>query len=252
MPKVVWSKHWLIRIDLIPGVQEALGDYCVKLPALICTEEAGEGATPNPHVHILASFDADQQKGTEKSPGLIQKMKTHFANTVFEKSDFAFTVWETHGQNTDMEEYVCKGPYKGLKTEPIVRHKSTSFFRDVAQLHEAWWQKHQVILDKSAQKVKKEKQKLEDKMIVVEKCNERVNQLVEEIYGPNKSIGCLTMSALKELVYKAVIQHYKGKVNDHISFPVIQALMFRYAPVPVEAAFGKRMDDKFKYLSDVL
>jgi len=249
MPKIIWSKHWLIRIDLLPGVQEKLHDYCVQLPALICTEEAGEGETPNPHVHMLASFDQDQPSYESKktnNPGLIAKMKAHFSDTVFQSTDFAFTVWDQHGMNTGIEEYVCKGPYKGLKTEPIVKYKSPCFYHDVLMLHEAYWKVHKAILDKRDLKIKKEKQKMDDKMKSVDACRKLIDN-----YMQIDGVAVAPRHITYDYCCKAVIEHFKGKVNDHVAFPVVQALMYQYEPVATVATFQRRMQDKFKYLYEV-
>lgn len=246
MPKVLLSKTWLIRIDLIPGVGSRLLDYCVKLPAIVCTEEVGEGETPNPHVHILATFGQERAKGTDKTPGLIQQMKAHFSDTVFAKSDFAFTVWETHGKNTDMEEYVCKGPSKTVKTNPKVIYRNPMWFGDIAAFHESWWKKHDVIGEKQKLKALKDKQKTDDKFKAIDLIEERIRHYAEEHH-----VGDISAMPRHDIIFQAkreILAYYRGKVNDHVAFPVLQGVLYRFMPTTVEAAFSQRMDDKLKYL----
>ena len=110
----------------------------------------------------------------------------------------------------------------------------------------AYWVVHAPILKKRELKTKAEKEKAEDKMKVVEACAKIMNHniLTDGVTHPMRH-------HLYDYACKAVIKHYQGKVNDHVAFPVIQALMYKVEPTATVAAFGRRMQDKFKYLYEV-
>lgn len=241
MPKIVRSRHWTIRIDLIPGVLERLPEYCAKTSALICCQESGEGdsETGNEHIHILSSFT-----DVVARPDLTAAMKSHFKDSVFAKSDFAFTVWETYGQDTAMEEYICKGPSKVSKTPPKVLFKS--WLDDPMKHHEAWWAKHETIMTKSKAKLEKAQKTDAQRLAVVEKIHsEIVCWKADYETLANRQPD---QDEIIEHAEKLVLRAYSAKVNDHVAFPVLQAVLYKHIPKIVERAFHDRMKDKFKYL----
>lgn len=236
MPKIVTSRHWTIRIHLIPGILDGIAEYCGKLPALLCVREAGESAADGiEHVHILASFPTERTK-----PDLIKDMKTHFKDTVFAKHNFAYSVWESYGINKDLEEYLCKGPSKTVQTKPTILYRN--WLDDVDVHHANWWAKHNEILKKKSSKKKITEH---DRMFVVERVNEKLQMLIDEDVAAGRQND---REWTYRLASKLVLEHYKGKVNDNIAFPVLQAVLYKHYPESVERSFMDRMRDKFKYV----
>ena len=211
MPKVIPRSAWTIRIDLIPGVREKLVDYCVKLPALICTEEMGS-ETEKEHVHILAYLQTPTPK-----QDLTALLKSHFSDSAFSKSNFAFSEWESYGKNKLLEQYVCKGPSTAVRYEPIVIYKN--WLEDHMEHHRNYWKIHD---DLKVTKSKKKEIKEYDKFFVVDKV---YNQLMEaqttyEVVSQVAPADIWYRNTVNELV----LQHYRGKLNDNIAFPVIQGI----------------------------
>jgi len=207
---------WLIHIDLIEGVREKLADYCLKLPALVCVEENGE-ETGKPHIHILTVLEAPESKQT-----LGNRLKKIFPVS---GSQFSFVPWTDFNSpdNTKVQQYVCKGPSKSVKTPPIVLHKN--WLDDVMIHHENYWKRSKEIALENKDKVKKGTHN-----------DEMVAAIIDEIKKEKIDSNDIFHTACSKIV-----KWKKGKINDHVAWPLIQSIEYHFNPSEVTSAFYYRM-----------
>ena len=210
---------YMLHIDLLPGVREKLVDYCVKLPALVCCEENGE-ETGKPHVHILTVLPKPESKQT-----LINRLKKHFSDTDFSKGTFSHSVWDSYmdPSNNKVEQYVCKGPSKTEKLPPIVLYKN--WLDDVMIHHENYWNRNREIAQENKSKVKK--------MTYNETL---VGEIISELKEENICNEDIYRVACGKLIHK-----FKGKINDHVAYPMIQQIEYVFNPTEVKDSFHMRM-----------
>jgi hypothetical protein len=219
----------MIFVDLLPGVREKLRDYCVQLPALICTEEVGE--TGKQHVHILAHFPSPESRQT------LRNRLFKFFDIKFKKGECALTQWTTYGKDKGLEEYVCKGPqaHAGhsakkcvcVKSPPIVLYKN--WLEDEMVHHEKWWDEHNRVLEDS----KGAKVPLFEELIL-------------NINGKEELDKTDYMKMFSYVCDQAMVIT-RGKINDNIAFPHIQRVMYEYFPKVVSGEFQTRMAKKFSH-----
>jgi len=207
---------WAIHIDLVEGVREKLGQYCASLPALVCVEENGE-ETGKPHVHILTVLTAPESKQT-----LGNRLKKIFP--VF-GAQFSFVPWVDYesDSNFKVQQYTCKGPSKSVKTPPIVLYKN--WLDDVMIHHENYWTRADQIARENKDKVKKGT--VNDDMVTA---------IIEEI--KNEKVDA---NSVFQVACSKVVKWKKGKINDHVAWPLIQSIDYHFNPSEVSSAFYYRM-----------
>lgn len=216
------DKHiaWMIHVDLVEGVREKLVEYCQTLPALICCEENGE-ETGKPHVHILAVLPEPTSKQT-----LGNRLKKILPVS---GPQFSFVCWEDFNspdplKATRAQQYVCKGPSKSVKSPPIVLHKN--WLDDELVHHEAYWQRWGEITAENKDKIKK--MSYNDQMVA---------EIIEEIrVDPSADTADIFALACKK-----ILKRKKGRINDHVAFPLIQSIEYHFSPTQVTEAFYDRM-----------
>jgi len=215
------DKHpaYMMHIDLLPGVKERLVDFCVNLPALICCEENGE-ESGKPHVHLLTILPKPESKQT-----LINRLKKHFKDVEFEKSNFSHSVWADYlnDHQSHAKQYVCKGPSKSVKTPPIVLYKN--WLDDPLVHHENYWIRNAEIVEENKDKKKKQTY---------------YEVLADDIISELREDGIQSEEVYRVACHK-LIHKTKGKINDHVAFPVLQKIEYHFNPTDVKDAFHQRM-----------
>jgi len=206
---------WMIRLDL-KDESPVPPEFYVQFEVLICSQELGDNLeTPNPHIHAACLFSSPVSKQT-----LRNRLRKMFPD--HSKADLCISAWKHYGKpEDDMFRYICKGPSKKTKTPPMILHNST--LENPLELHEAYWKKN---ADMKAET--KAEGKVPPHEVIIPRCikSEDYNEMWEEIV-------CKTL------------QYYRGKVNDHVAFPVIQACLYHFFPKRTEEDFRSRMARKF-------
>lgn len=223
MPKT--STTYNFRVDEMTGTAEKVIEFC-KSPrhgVVLCTREEGDTGHPNPHYHfaIRLSEPVSQETIRNWAKSLLPPGAT--------KSDFQTATWD--GEEKFLR-YCCKGVnagaiMKGDVKAPVLPPKVISSHllgMTVEALHKDFWAENA----KAAPAVKKRKEEL------VRSCIEHV-----------KSAGLTTYADQLETACAFVLAEYKGKVNDHVAFPIIQSVMWSLNTHQASADFHSRMLKKF-------
>lgn len=213
---------WAVRIDELPGVSEKIAEWCSSKGAVICTREYSDNDTTNPHYHIAL-----------RTPEVTQETVRNWVKSILppsaQRSDFATSEWKDDDRYL---RYCCKGPNwhnitKGDEKDPkppVVIFKML-LSPTVEELHNDFWKENQITKPKG--KVDR---------------NELVQMCVQHV----KESGCGTdYLSRMEVAGNYVTRHYKGKVNDHVAFPVIQSVLWHLDRSRCEADFFSRMRKKF-------
>lgn len=217
MPADVKAPAWMVRLDLKPD-QVIPNEFYVQFNVILCCKELGSNQeTPNPHIHAACVFPEPVSKQT-----LRNRLRKLFPEHKGSK-DIDIRPWKKYGLPEDGTfRYMCKGPLKSHKTLPEILYNAT--LHNPAELHEAYWVENAKLKADTASDDKK-KPIYE---IIIERMTKYDNY--EEQWD--------------EAVYRT-LQFYKGKVNDHVAFPTIQAAVYHYYPDRCQQDFRARMLKKF-------
>lgn len=217
MPADEKSPAWMIRLDL--KVDQVIpNEFYTQFNVVMCCKELGsDQETPNPHIHAACVFSAPISKQTLRNR--LRKLFPEHTGT----KDLNIRLWKTYGNpDDDTFRYLCKGPLKSTKTLPEILYNGT--LHNPLDLHEQFWVKNAQL---KAETAKDDKKKPIYEIII-----ERMTKYdtYEEQWD--------------EAVYRT-LQFYKGKVNDHVAFPTIQAAVYHYYPDRTQYDFRARMLKKF-------
>jgi len=192
---------------------------------LAAREEADEHDA-NPHYHLLVKFDPPVSREV-----LTRKISKLFSLDKVGRNDKHLLMWNTTDaelfSETDRQSIYCsKGPDNEVQKPVDVVYKSIS---DELLLlaHNTYWnnwnQVYKPIRDKNLAK------KSEPKETIIIKQYQALN-----ISSPSFRSVC-----------QEVMKLYKGKVNDHVAWPVIQAVLYHYYPSQVDQEAHKRFLKRF-------
>jgi len=228
------ASAWSIRIDEIPGVtREVVSAWCSKYNAVLCVREETDEETPNPHYHIALRTEEVSQETVRNWT------KKVFGDSPFSRSDFATAIWD--GEDKFLR-YCCKGPdwqdVKSGKTKQMdsPRLPNVVFTQllkiTTEDLHREFWAENKV------------------KGTLVKKAKNKSPELVEEVVSQvrakiaSSEIADTWLSKC-ETANEILMDVYKGKVNDHIIFPVLQSCMYMLDRKVTVADQFSRMLKKF-------
>ena len=228
------SSAWSVRIDEIPGVtREAVIAWCHKYNAVLAVREETDDETPNPHYHIALRTEEVSQ---ETVRNWVKKL---FGDSVFSRSDFATAIWD--GEDKFLR-YCCKGPdwqdVKSGKTKQMDSPRQPDvvmtqlLMMTTTELNREFWTENKVKGDL----VKKGKSKSPE---LVE---EVVSQVRAKIASSEITDTWLSKCSMANEILMDV---YKGKVNDHIIFPILQSCMYHLDRKTTVADQFSRMLKKF-------
>lgn len=213
---------WAIRIDDLPGVADKIVDWCSAKGVVLCTKEYSDDDSVNPHYHIA-------MRTAEVSQETIRNWVKALLPPTATRSDYATGEWKDDDRYL---RYCCKGPNwhnitKGVDKEPL---KPIVIYRmlmspTVESLHADFWKEN--VASKPKGKIER---------------NELVQMCVEHVKA--SGIGDDYLSRM-EIASAYVVRHFKGKVNDHVIFPVVQSVLWHLDRNRVEADVFSRMRKKF-------
>lgn len=216
------STAWAVRIDDLPGVADNIVKWCGEKGVVLCTKEYSDTDTTNVHYHIAM-----------RTPEVSQETVRNWVKALLppgaSRSDYATTEWKDDDRYL---RYCCKGPnWHNITTQketdpkpPIVVYKML-MSPTVDDLHADFWKENKV--QKSKLKVSKDD--------VVQECVEHVAQsgCGEDYYSR------------MEVASRYIVTRFKGKVNDHVIFPILQSVLWHLDRKRVEADVFSRMRKKF-------
>ena len=207
---------WIIRVDDVPGQEfpPAFWEF-VKTPGLFCCKELGALTdSPNPHYHVATRWEPPESKQT-----IINRIKKLFP--WFTKSDFAVSEWKTYDLSADEAYiYLCKGSDKD--TLPQIIFNRT--LHDVKTLHARYWAKNAEL-----------KKKPKDSPLC-EQVYDLIGDQLKDLNFENKF----------DLICDTIMSITRGKVNDNIAFPHVQAVLYRVDPATTALSFRYRMMKKYE------
>lgn len=228
------ASAWSVRIDEIPGVtREVVSAWCSKYNAVLCVREETDDETPNPHYHMALRTEEVSQ---ETVRNWVKKV---FGDSPYSRSDFATAVWD--GEDSFLR-YCCKGPdwqdVKSGKTKQMdsPRQPDVVFTQlliiTTVELSREFWAQNKA----KGELVKKGKTK----------SPELVDEVVARVRAKIASMEITdTWLSKCETANEILMDIYKGKVNDHVIFPILQSCMYHLdRKVTVADQFG-RMLKKF-------
>lgn len=228
------SSAWSVRIDEIPGVtRDVIVAWCHKYNAVLAVREETDDETPNPHYHIALRTEEVSQETVRNWT------KKAFGDSPFSRSDFATAIWD--GDEKFLR-YCCKGPnWHDIKTGKTKQMDSLRqpdvvmtqlLLITTNQLHADFW---------AANKAKGE---------LVKKAKSKSPELVEEVVSQvrakiaSSEIADTWLSKC-ETANEILMDIYKGKVNDHVIFPILQSCMYHLDRKTTVADQFSRMLKKF-------
>ena len=210
MPQNEKRLAWVLRIDDKPDhpLPESPGKFfLVQFPGIFCVHElGGDPETPNPHWHVACVYSTPESKQT-----ITNRLKKLLPNHT--KCERAVSAWKGYGTPDDkLLQYLCKGPNK--ETQPDIVFNGT--LESPEQLHEAFWIQMKQYKDKNSEMP----------------LHERVYLSVERFENFDQQL---------DAVSDEVMRQTKGKINDNIAWPHIQAVMYRLDPLQTGAKFRERI-----------
>jgi len=191
-------------------------EFPVKFGVLFLVQEQGDQETPNPHYHAACVLSSPESKQTLQNR--FKKMfPTHCGG------DYALMQWKLYQHADDnLLQYMAKGPSKTVPEQPVVLINNT--LHDPVNLFNAYWAKNTVMKAETANPdLKKPAHE-----IIIGRCA-RMDTYADQ----------------QEEVMTKTLAYYRGKVNDHVAFPVIQAVLYHFYPTKTEGDFRTRMLKKF-------
>jgi len=233
MPKNDLFTTTHIIIQEVKGVtREAVQILCIALGKVyLCVREEADVEVPNPHYHLLVKFDPPASRES-----LGTKISKLFSQQTMGKNDKHILKWNTidaqyFSVDDKQSRYCCKGPDNEKPIYPDVIYKTISDDL-VKDAHETYWNIWETVYKPIRDKNTKKEIKRDEKIIKI---------FLSEGISPSF-----------EQICSEVLKDYRGKVNDHVAWPVIQAVMYHFYPNRVRNDFMNRMRNKWNPTPEAL
>lgn len=232
------EKHrcWKVRVDEAPGIEDKIVSWAQTVDIPLIVREDPDGETPNPHYHFGIRFDKECSQETVRN-----RVKDALKGEA--KLDYATGVWD---DSIDYLVYMCKGddwtyvkdgkrsPHGETRPPKVIRYvpqvDGSGGFWTPGSLHERFWQRAR---DEYSPELRKNiKEKLP---VLIEGWAQTIR----------KDPECTSYCAQQDAAMDLVIDFYKGKVQDHVAFPIIQSIMYKVNREHTVSDFKSRMFKKF-------
>jgi len=190
----------------------------IRRHALLASREVGDRV----HYHC-----AIRLKEPVKRKAFVKMMKSEISEEIKGTTSYKTINWSDYGQNTNLEQYICKGNGPDYKEEGPDIIINQTLIEDVVH-HANYWS-----VANERPKIAKEKAKEQNKKGT--KCIETVAK---------KYTGCED-TIQHENVIEDVMDYYEGRCQDNQIFPVVQAVMYKVNPRQTKDLAINRLRRKF-------
>lgn len=232
------EKHrcWKVRVDETPGVEEKILAWTKLVDIPMVVKEDPDGETPNPHYHFAVRFDKECSQETVRNrvkEALKGEAKLDYATGVWDDS-IEYLVYMAKGDDWSLVKDGKRAPHGSTCLPKVIHYvpqvDGSGGFWTPGSLHERFWQRAR---DEYSPELRKN---IKEKLPVL------IEGWASTIRNDSE---CSTYCQQQMRAMELVLDFYKGKVADHVAFPIIQSIMYKVNREQVRSDFQARMFKKF-------